>query len=152
MKGKLSACCTRDFLCELRNCLVPLRTFFLTPVLEWQRLLLFGCDWRVKDAEPQWRWRRELVAEEEEEQVLVRGCPRALQGLGLCRSYRDFKVIWIRTEILWRWTLEKVPSSSGLFCLLFIQSSALATGHSGANTKKCNWNKNRFWSFLWVEQ
>lgn len=30
---------------------------------------------------------------------LVRGCPRALDSLGLSRSYEDFRVIWIRTEI-----------------------------------------------------
>lgn len=40
-----------------------------------------------------------LLGAEEEEEVLVRGCHRALNGLGCSRSYRDFSVIWIRTEI-----------------------------------------------------
>lgn len=52
----------------------------------------------VNDAGPERCCSRQLGAEEE--QLLVRGCPRALEGLGLSRSYRDFRVIWIRTEIL----------------------------------------------------
>lgn len=54
---------------------------------------------------------------EEEQWVLVRGCPGALDGLGLSTSYRDFRVIWIRTEIPWRWTPEKVLSLLWI-CLL----------------------------------